>query len=70
MGPLVTLQSYPSRIEASVAKGLLETYGIQSIVFADDAGGNKPFPMSYSFGVELKVKQSDLQKAKKLLRLK
>lgn len=67
MNTLVTVQSYTSRIEAEEAKSFLEANGIKSIVFADDAGGTRPFPLAYTYGVELKVADHDLIKAKKLL---
>ncbi len=56
MDKLVVVNSYSSRIEAEIEKGLLKTNGIESVLSADDAGGMLPFPMSYKFGVELKSK--------------
>lgn len=67
MNSLKTVQSYSTRLEAEMAKGLLEANGIKAIIFADDAGGARPFPMSYSFGVELKVRSIDFEKARKIL---
>lgn len=67
MATLVTVKVYSMRVEAEVAKGLLEAHNIQSFIAADDAGGMRPFPMSYSYGVELKVAEEDLEKAKKIL---
>lgn len=54
-------------MEAEVAKGFLDAHGIKSIVMADDAGGMRPFPMAYVQGVELKVMEEDLKKAKEII---
>jgi len=70
MNSLITVQSFFSRIEADIAKGLLTANGIQSIVCADDAGGSRPFPMAYTSGVELKVQNEDVARAKQLLKVK
>lgn len=67
MANLVTVSSYPSRIEAEVAKGLLESNGIKSAITADDAGGMEPYPMSNSYGVRLKVSEEDFEKAQEIL---
>jgi hypothetical protein len=67
MSSWITIESYKSRIEAELIKGYLNTNGIPSIIFADDAGGVRPFPLSYSFGVVLKVQKKDLDKARELL---
>lgn len=59
---------FPSRIEAEIAKSKLNAHNIQSIISADDAGGAYPFPLSpTSQGVELRVLEKDLEKAKGLL---
>lgn len=67
MAKLVTVNSYSSRTEAEIAKGLLESNGIKSVIISDDAGGMYPFPMASKFGVELKISEKDLVKAKELL---
>jgi len=54
-------------MEAEIAKGLLATNGINSIIMADDAGGMGPYPMAYTYGVELKVAEKDGDKARKIL---
>jgi len=64
---LVTVGIFSSRMEAEVVKGLLETRGIKSIIMADDAGGMRPFPIAYVQGVELKVMEEDLEKAKEII---
>jgi len=62
------IQSYPSRIEASIAKGLLESNGIQAHISADDAGGAYPYPFATTVGVLLKVEDKDFEKAKEILK--
>lgn len=70
MDSFITVRSFPRRIEAEIAKGFLQANGISSIIFSDDGGGMRPFPMSYVPGVELKVSESDLEKAKEILKIK
>ncbi|OGG16562.1 hypothetical protein A3D77_06135 [Candidatus Gottesmanbacteria bacterium RIFCSPHIGHO2_02_FULL_39_11] len=67
MNSFITVQSFASRIEAEIVKGLLESNGIRSIIFSDDGGGMRPFPMSYVPGVELKVSKEDFEKARKIV---
>lgn len=66
---LVVVNIYPSRIDAEVDKSLLAANGIETFISADDAGGMYPSPLSPKYGVELKVSQKDLKKAKKILSL-
>jgi hypothetical protein len=67
MDDLVTVQTYTSRPEAEIARGLLESNGIDVLIIADDAGGMIPSPMQYSYGVIVKVQKKDFVKAKQLL---
>ncbi|MGH7203827.1 MAG: DUF2007 domain-containing protein [Candidatus Levyibacteriota bacterium] len=67
MGDLETVHIFQNKVQAELAKGLLETHGIKSVIFADDNGGMDPFPMQPSYGVFLKVIERDLEKAKALL---
>lgn len=69
MSDLVSVVSFPSRVEAEVAKGLLESQGIVALIVADDAGGARPYPMSYSYGVSLQVRAFDLERAREVLGL-
>ncbi|MBI2590494.1 MAG: hypothetical protein HYW33_01245 [Candidatus Blackburnbacteria bacterium] len=66
MAELVAVTSYPTRLEAEIAKGFLEVNGTTAEIEADDAGGVHQFP-AYSFGAQLKVSKKDLEKAKKIL---
>lgn len=54
-------------MEAEVAKGFLQANNINAIIEADDAGGMRQFPFSYTAGVELKVLEKDFKKAKKII---
>jgi len=62
------IQSYPSRIEANIVKGLLESNGIKAHISADDAGGAYPFLLSPSVGVLLQVERKDRDRAKIILK--
>jgi hypothetical protein len=38
----IVLETFPSRIAAELAAGLLESEGVEAMVAADDAGGTYP----------------------------
>ena len=42
MRELIAVQTYLVKIEAEIAKGLLEQNGIPSTISSDDAGGYRP----------------------------
>ena len=65
MSPLVPVASFPTRIEAEMAQGLLRSAGIAAVVSADDAGGAYPFQLSG--GVQLLVEETDRGAAARLL---
>jgi hypothetical protein len=54
----VRIGTYPSRLEAEMAQGLLHTAGIAAWLVADDAGGAYPFQLSGG-GVQLMVDEAD-----------
>ena len=64
----VVVQSFNTRLEAEVAKGLLDANNIQAIVIADDAGGMYPSLAGAAEGVLLLVDKKDAENAKKLLK--
>lgn len=64
---LVTLTTFPSRLEAEMAKEKLESMGIKSFVSSGDAGGMRPSPFAYSAGAELTVREEDVPKAREIL---
>jgi hypothetical protein len=67
MDEIVCIKTYPSRIEAQIAKGLLEKNGIKAIVSADDAGGMHPDLLWGTGGARLLVQEKDKEKAASLL---
>lgn len=69
MNTLTIVRIYSSRIEAEIAKGILASHNIASLISADDAGGMYPFPFSGSIkGVQLQINKKDLERAKELLK--
>ena len=67
MGTLITIKTYPDRIEAELVKGVLESKGIKAMVSADDAGGMNPALLWATGGVRLLVQKRDIQKATEVL---
>lgn len=65
---LVRARVFSSRMEAEIARSLLDAYGIPSFVRADDAGGMRPAPFQFAFGVELIVREQDFIAAQQLLK--
>jgi len=63
MADLVCIKTYQNRMEAELAKGLLESKGIKAMVSADDAGGAHPALLWATGGVRLLIKKKDIQKA-------
>ncbi len=63
----VVLQTFPSRLEAEMAAGLLESEGIEARVMADDAGGAYP-PLQFVRGVRLLVAAEDRYRAQEILK--
>jgi len=63
---MITVKIFNSRLEAEMAKGLLETAKINSFVSADDMGGLNP-GMATATGVKLQVSPQDFEEAKKIL---
>ncbi len=63
---MVKFYTFSTRIEADLAKGLLESEGIKATISADDQGGMRP-SMTLLTGVDLYVNSEDLEKAKRIL---
>jgi Putative prokaryotic signal transducing protein len=63
--PPVRIGSYPSRLEAEMAQGLLRSAGVSAWLVADDAGGAYPFQLSG--GVQLMVDEADQERAEGVL---
>ena len=60
------IAEYDNAVEAEIAKGQLESAGIPSFVFKDDAGGIYP-QLQYASGVYLVVRESDYDEAHNIL---
>ena len=68
MGDFVTIATYDTRIQAELARGLLNSEGIQAIIQADDEGGMMAYPFSLVRGVRLQVAANDQEKAEKVIK--
>jgi hypothetical protein len=62
----VILETFPNRIAAEMAAGLLESEGIETLVRADDAGGAYPM-LQFIRGVRLYVAKEDEFRARQVL---
>jgi hypothetical protein len=63
----IVLETFPNRIEAEMAAGLLESEGVEAMVLADDAGGAYP-SLQFFHGVRLLVYREDEARAREILR--
>lgn len=66
MGTIKAARTFRSRAEAEVARSYLESFGIKSDIYADDAG-NMYSSLQMLRGVELRVNGKDLERATELL---
>jgi hypothetical protein len=62
----VVLETFPNRIAAEMAAGLLQSEGIEALVRADDAGGAYPM-LQFISGVRLYVAKEDEFRARQVL---
>jgi hypothetical protein len=62
----VVLETFPNRIAAEMAAGLLESEGIEAMVLADDAGGAYP-SLQFVRGVRVLVAAEDQYRAREIL---
>jgi hypothetical protein len=62
---LINIKTYSSRHDAELAKSFLASNGVHAVVIGDDYGGIHP-ALSFSTGVQLLVKEKDVQKTKKI----
>lgn len=62
----VVLDTFPNRMAAEMAAGLLEAEGIEALVMADDAGGAYPM-LQFIRGVRLLVAPEDAAQAREVL---
>jgi hypothetical protein len=62
----VILETFPNRVSAEMAQGLLEAEGIDAVVMADDAGGAYPM-LQFIRGVKLMVAPEDEARSREIL---
>ena len=67
MGKLVCIKTYPNRIDAELAKTLLEENGIRAMILGDDAGGAYPGLLWGTGGARLLIQEENKEKAISLL---
>ena len=65
---LVIVGSFPNRIEAEIAQGALHAAGIESVITADDAGGQYAALAFTGSGVRVSVEPADRERAEEILR--
>ncbi len=61
---LITIKGYYSEIEAQLAKKILEENGIKSVI----KGRDSIRMAHYSLGIEVQIKEEDVEKATKILK--
>jgi len=61
------VKTYPTRIEAEIGRGKLESNGITAMIQADDAGGQEGYLLNATGFVKLVVLKKDYSVAMKLL---
>ena len=66
---LVVVHAFGTRPEADLAKGALESAGIDSMIQADTAGGMRPHIAWASGGFKLLVREEDVDTAREVLQL-
>jgi hypothetical protein len=66
-GDLVVVQSYATEGEAAVAKGILESSGIDAMIQADTAGRMRDHLAWSGLGHRVRVREEDAAEAQKLL---
>jgi hypothetical protein len=64
---LVVVGTFLNQVDADLAKGALEAADIESMLSADDAGGQRPH--MWMGGIRLLVRAEDAEEATAILRL-
>ena len=67
MNDLVNIRTFTQRYEAEIAQGLLSEAGIESMISADDCGGQRPDLSVRMGGVQLVIRKEDIEKANEIL---
>ncbi|MEO8223526.1 MAG: DUF2007 domain-containing protein [Gammaproteobacteria bacterium] len=63
---IIPIKAYSTRMDADLAKAVLEANGIDAIVSADDAGGMEPW-LALSQHIQILVREEDATVARDLL---
>jgi Putative prokaryotic signal transducing protein len=63
---LVVIRTYPTTIDAELAKSALESVGIESMLRSDSKGSQSP-GLAFARGVELLVRADDVEAADDIL---
>lgn len=67
MSEPVCVRVFNNRFEADRAKEILKSHGIDSVIWADDAGGMRPDLIMHTGGARLIVDSDVLDEAKSIL---
>lgn len=67
MNDLISVRTFVQRFEAEIAQGLLSSEGIDSLISADDCGGQRPDLSMRMGGVQLIVRKEDFDRAEQIL---
>ena len=69
MSELICIKTYATRMDAELAKAVLEANGVPAMVSADDLGGWFPgMPLPYGGGVRLLVPKEHVEEAAEVLK--
>jgi len=63
---LVVVRTYPTHVDADLARTVLEAAGIESMVESDDQGGQSP-GLAFTRGIALLVRSDDVKDAEEIL---
>ncbi len=63
---LISVRTFSNELDAEVARQHLKSHGIEATVSKDDCGGMRPW-LQERQGVVLRVFETDLEKANKVL---
>ena len=63
---LVVVRTFPSHVDADLARTALEAAGIESMVESDDQGGQSP-GLAFTRGIALLVRSEDVEDAEEIL---
>jgi len=67
MDDLVSIRTFDQRYQAELVQGLLSGEGIESVIIADDCGGQRPDLALRMKGVQLVIRKEDFARADEIL---